>query len=125
MSVHDAIGELASHVNLPAVRRAENPRIAGREAPTTDTPYTIPLASVQAPTGRDLQRGREGRSAEDLRVVYAQIEIKVGGPGTGFKPDLVTIDGGPYEVEHVEHWQGFADDPGEHWRAVCRRLYAV
>lgn len=122
---HDAIRSLASHLNLPAVRRVESPRLEGREQPSTDTPFVIPWASVQTPNGRDLQRLSEGQNAQDLRVVFAQVEIKSGGPGTGFLSDLITIDGGPYEVEHVEPWHGFTTDPGVFWRAVVRRRYAV
>lgn len=124
MSVHDAIAELASDLAVIVTRRAENPRVAGREALTTDATFTI-VASIQSPTGKDLDRAREGRNVTDLRVIFSQIELKAGGPGTGFKSDLVTIHGAQYEIDHLEHWHGFADDPGEHWRAVCGRFYAV
>lgn len=116
MSYAAAIGSLANDT-IVISRRAQAARVAGREQPPASV-TTIPArASVQTPTGKDLQRLAEGRLVGDVRVVFTRMALLVGGPGTGFLPDFVSFEGLVYEVEHVEHWKSFG---ANYYRAVVR-----
>lgn len=122
MSYVDAIDSLASDIALPVTRRQESARVNGREQAPTTSSFTI-VASVQSPTGKDVERNPEGKNVQDLRVVFTKtVELFAGTPGSGYLPDLITIDGGDHEVEHCEPWKGFGK---RYWRAVVRRKYAV
>lgn len=114
----DAIPSLSNYT-LACIRRAEAPRVDGREQPTVDTPFSAPSSSVQPPTNEDLNRLASGRTIDDALVVYTKTELKIGGPGTGYKPDLITIRGQLYEVEHLETWPAFGVI---YWYAICRRV---
>lgn len=118
MSYVESIPSLAN-AELTVTRRQETPRIDGREQPPTLTTFLI-IASVQTPTGKDISRLAEGRNVEDLRVVFTQTALVSGGPGTGFKSDVLTIEGAPFEVEHLEPWSGFGMS---YCRAVVRKAY--
>lgn len=117
MPFTDSISDLANY-DLTCIRRAEAPRVDGREQPTINTSFSAPKCSVQPPTNEDLKRLPEGRRIDDTFVVFTRTRLQIGGPGTGFKPDLVTIDGKLYEVEHLEHWPDFGT---EYWYAIVRR----
>lgn len=114
----DSIASLANY-SLQCIRRAESPRVDGREQPTIDTPFSAPDSSVQPPTNEDLRRLPEGRSIDDVLVVFTRTMLQIGGPGTGYKPDLITIRGRLYEVEHLENWPALGR---EYWYAVVRRI---
>jgi hypothetical protein len=117
MPFTDSITSLSNY-DLACVRRAEAPRVDGREQPTIDTAFIAPKSSVQPPTNEDLNRLPEGRTIDDVFVVFTTTPLQIGGPGTGFKPDLVAIEGKLYEIEHLEHWKAFGT---QYWYALVRR----
>lgn len=118
MGYVEAIPSLANEL-ITVTRRTETPKVAGREQPTTDIVFPGIIASVQAPTGKDLDRDSDGRSVQDLRVVFTEFVLQAGGPGTGLLSDLVEIQGTLYELEHLEDWSAF--DEG-YCRAVVRAI---
>lgn len=79
-------------------------------APSTTT--VSARACVQPATGRDLQRLPEGLRARDVVALWSVDELLTARPGQ--EPDIVTIDGASWQVEHVERW----DQLGSYWRAV-------
>lgn len=122
MSYAAAVTSLAN-ATLEVTRRAEPVavRVAGRVQPPVTSTFSI-RASLQTPTGKDLERLPEGRWTSDMRVVYTLTALILGGPGTGFLCDVVTIEGSPFEVQHVEPWDSLG---GSFWRAVCLRSREV
>lgn len=118
MAFTQSITSLANYT-LTGTRRAEAALVAGREQPTVNTTFTAPNCSVQPPTNEDLQRLPEGRTVDDALVVFSTTRLQVGGPDTGYQPDLLTIRGQLYEVEHLEHWPAFGV---EYWYAIVRRM---
>jgi hypothetical protein len=80
-------------------------------------PSTLSIsASVQPLSGRDLQRLPEGmRAAERLKLYTTTPLAAIGAP------DVVTIDGDDYEVEHVERWTGFGAG-ADYYKIVARKV---
>lgn len=117
MPYTDSIASLAN-ATIVGLRRAEQPRAAGRVVPSVDTPFSF-IASFQPANGKELQRLPEGKRNGDIIAIYTTQALTIGGPGTGFLPDRVTVDGSSYEVEHVEHWKAFGR---EHYECLARRI---
>lgn len=109
----DAITNLGNFT-CSGVHRTEAARVAGRTVASVDTAFSF-FASVQPAMGKDLKRLPQGRDAEDLIVIYTKSVLTIGGPGTGKLPDLVSVDGSTYELQHVEHWKAFGS---EYYKAI-------
>lgn len=57
-------------------------------------------ASVQ-PAGGALKALPEGRRAEDVRLIFCETEL-YDGATAGYEPDIITIDGDPFEIYDVD-----------------------
>lgn len=77
--------------------------VRGLAQPTTNTTFMI-TASVQPATGKDLLRLPELRRTNETRAIFTTTQLFTGDQGTAYEADLVTIDGDPWEVQHVEDW---------------------
>jgi len=82
---------------------------------STTSTFSI-VASVQPVTGRELKDVPEGQRGDEVRVIYTQTELHM--RKAGFQPDVVTLDGEPYEVYKVERFDAFGDT---HYRAYAAR----
>lgn len=84
----------------------------GFAAAQTFTNHSIPNASVQATTGRDLVKPPEGRDDNETIAIYAPafaLALK----------DRVTVPGrGVFEVYHVDPW----NEAGNFSRGLARQL---
>lgn len=69
---------------------------AGVYTPGAATTFTID--AVVQPVGHDLRVVPEGRRVEDVRRIYTVTLLR----STASGPDVVTIDGDPYEVFRVD-----------------------
>lgn len=111
MSVADSITSLANQT-LTVTRRQVQPRVKGRAVPPVTSQFAI-LASVQAVTGRDLQRLGDGRITGDVWSIYTRTQLYIGSTETtaeaGYQPDLVEVAGKLCEVEHLETWPHLGD----------------
>lgn len=97
-------------------RKAAGAYSTGYYAPGATTTFAI-AASVQPVTGRDLRSLPEGQHAEESRVIYTATELRTRTPTT--EPDVITIDGDPWEVTRVERWEFGTDTT--HYRAYASR----
>lgn len=78
-------------------------------------------ASIQPLSGRDLKALPEGRHGEDVRKMYAKVELLTQTPGND--PDLVTYKGETWEVFNVDSWEAFGlGTGGNHYKALIARL---
>lgn len=84
-------------------RRQSGGLLRGVQATTTNTTLQV-QASVQPATGRDLLRLPELRRTKETRVVFSTTQLLTGDQGQGFEADWITINGDPWEIEHVEQW---------------------
>ncbi len=50
----------------------------------------------------------EGRRGDETRVLYTATELRLGATGS-IDPDVVTIDGEPWEVVKIDRWQHFGE----------------
>ena len=78
-----------------------------RNAPTAST-LTI-LAMVQPLSGRELDRMPEGLQDKEVRAVWTTENLKVTVAGGDHEPDVITIDGAPYQVQTVENWSALGN----------------
>jgi hypothetical protein len=82
-------------------RRQRAQVVRGVFQPTNDLTVNI-KACVQPATGKDLLRLPEGRRANETRVLFTTSQLDCGDVDSAFEADTVTIDGQPWEVQHVE-----------------------
>lgn len=64
-------------------------------------------ASVQPQSGTDLVDAPEGMAANDIRILWTEIELRtVKGPGTGAgtEPDIIEIDGDHWRCWKIEYF---------------------
>lgn len=76
----------------------------GRAAPGAVTTFSI-SAAVCPITGNDLKRLPEGFRASEAVTIFTSTQLTVGGQVEDFEADVVTIDGSPWQVNHVETWR--------------------
>lgn len=69
-----------------------------------DTEFTI-KASVQPLSGSDLRLLPENRREEEILKIYTSTELVGSNKGQPFNPDIVIINGKPYEVFNGFNWQ--------------------
>jgi hypothetical protein len=98
-----ATGNGLTNGNYQVTRRTAGTFLKGIAQPTTDTLITI-QASVQPATGEDLLRLPEGRRSNQTRVVFTTTQLYTGDQSDTFASDLISINGDPWEVQHVEEW---------------------
>ncbi len=98
----DLIASFASG-DYTVTRRAKATYVQGRTVPGATSTLTI-NASVQSSEGRDLLRLPEGRRSVDTQVVYTVTQLLVGAQNAPYESDLISIDGGTWEVQHCEKW---------------------
>ena len=84
-------------------RLASNGYTDGRRNAPTSSTLTV-LAMVQPLAGRELDRMPEGLQDKELRAVWTEADLKVTVVGGDNEPDVITIDGVPYQVQTVENW---------------------
>lgn len=84
-------------------RQASKGFTRGVANPTTNSTFQI-TASVQPATGQDLLRLPEGRRTNETRVLFTTTQLFTGDQGQTDEADLVTIEGDPWEIQHVETW---------------------
>lgn len=89
--------------NYTVTRRLSGGYTDGRRNPPTETVLTV-LAMVQPLAGRELDRLPEGLQDKELRAVWTQDELKMTTADDEHEPDVITIDGAPYQVQTVENW---------------------
>lgn len=90
---------------------------------TPGTPSTITIeAAVQPLAGRDLKRLPEGRRAEEARTVFTVTELLVGGENQPHEADLISIDGGLYEVSSVQFYDSNQDSE-PYYKAMVLAAY--
>lgn len=99
-------------------RKARGNTVRGRVQDGTVSTVTIVAATAPA-TGNDLLRLPEGRRTNETRVIFTSTQLYVGGIGFAYEADTISIDGGAYEIMHVETWR----DPSS--RSVGYRCLAV
>jgi len=100
----DLINSFATGTYAVTRRRASTFDANGVAIPD---PSPIALQAVgceQPATGRDLLRLPEGRRAVETRVLYTSTLLQIGGQGSGYEADRVTIDGATWEVQQVQTW---------------------
>lgn len=108
-------GAITSHKtgDYTVTRRAAKTVTAGRAvAGATTTISNVPM-SIQPVTGRALVDAPEGRRADEMRLVFAEIELYTVQPGN--ESDLITYRGESWEVIKSEYW--------EHWGTSHCRAY--
>lgn len=80
-------------------------------------------ADIQPVTGRLLRSVPEGVDTEDVRVVFTDFELLVGtkpdGLNKGREPDQVMIDGEPWRVIRVAHYNVISG----HYQATIQRRW--
>jgi len=93
-------------------RRGPTTSVGGRATLAGSSTFTI-QASVQALSGRDLQRLPEGMRVQELRKLYTPTQLQAIGA-----PDVVSIDGSSWEVQTVEDWSGL----GNFFKVIVQRV---
>lgn len=89
-----------------AVTRRTSPAqrfIRGVAQPTSDIVINI-RASVQPASGADMLRLPELRRVNETRVVFTTTQLHISDAGDGVQADIISIDGLPWEIQHVETW---------------------
>lgn len=88
---------------------------------TTDT--TGLAASVQGPSGNDLQTLPEGDRTKEVRKVYLDVDVRTSDQHTGTLADHLLIDGVAHEVRKVWPWRAGSLIP--HHKCLAVRLQEV
>lgn len=124
MSLNEAINEHATvgegpGGTYPVTRTTGGTWLKGRYTDGAESTFNI-VASVQ-PVGEDLVDVPEGRSSDDVRVIYTETMLvahRRGQPDdtTKIAPDVIRIDGDDYEVYKVSKW--------DHWGETHYVAYA-
>lgn len=73
--------------------------------------------SVQPTASQELELLPEGRNAEGSFTLFGDFPLKVSGADTN--PDIVEIDGEPYEVLRVDIWQ---NQIRPHYRVIVSKV---
>src|ERR1700742_262514 len=98
-----ATGDGLTNGNYQVTRRVACSFVKGIAQPSTGRLITI-QASVQPATGKDLLRLPEGRRSNQTRVVFTTTQLYTGDQADVYAADLISIDGDPWEIQHVEEW---------------------
>jgi hypothetical protein len=98
-----------SHGTFTVTRTPRGSTTRGRISAGTATGMTItaawhPAGNPRGGGGEVLRRLPEGRSTDNRRVLYTSTQLYVGGPGSDYEADKVSIGGVSYEIESVEAW---------------------
>lgn len=78
---------------------------AGTTSSVTITAAWHPGSGFRSSAGNMMSRLPEGRTTEDLRMIYTTTRLYDGGAGEDYEADKVTIGGVIFEVENVAPWQ--------------------
>jgi len=70
--------------------------------PATSSTFKI-VASIQPLSGQALRNLPQGQQGDNVRIIYTSTELKT--RTDGFEPDIVTINGEPWEVSVIQRWQ--------------------
>jgi len=79
---------------------------AGVYVPGTSSTINV-FASVQPLGGKDLVRIPEGDRTRQRHKLYSADLMQSNNETTGATADIVTIDGGTFQVESVEKWTDY------------------
>lgn len=80
-------------------------------------------ASVQGPTGNDLQTLPEGDRTREVRKVYVDVDVRAADQNAGTLADQLVIDSVAYEVRKVWPWR--ADSLIPHHKCLAVRVQEV
>jgi hypothetical protein len=76
--------------------------------------------SVQPATSQDLMRLPEGRRTDQMKVLFTNTELSIGGQHENFEADLVNIDGDMWEVQAQDEW-GHPNGP-KYYRCMVKEV---
>lgn len=107
--------DLLSSGSYSCIRRSPPAYVRGRRLKPAETLFTIE-ASVQPASGLEVQRLPEGKRNRETMVVFTCVELKTAEKDLQ-EPDLLSIDGGSFEVDSVQRWAAL----GNYYRAIVTR----
>ncbi len=110
MDLTSVIDELESPGSPFTVTRYSESYVEGVASRTPSSVFTA-AAHIQPVSGDRLLALPEGRRSEDIRVMFAKVELRVG--------DAVRYKGVDWEVFEVQDWEPPEGSP--FWRALLAR----
>lgn len=116
MNLSSVIANLGA-TNYNIMRLTSNGYTDGRRNAPAESNFTI-LAMVQPLTGRELDRVPEGLQDKEVRAVWTTADLIVSTAGDTHEPDVITIDGAPYQIQTVENWS----DLGAYRRYIAAKV---
>jgi hypothetical protein len=90
--------------NITVTRKSAGSFVKGRWVVTGLSKVFTIKASVQSPTPRELEALPEARRSKDTSVLYTNTPLFTAEVSTAKNPDIVTLNGEPYEVHSCAVW---------------------
>lgn len=116
MALRDAIGSLTGNGPFTVTRRGAGAYVDGYWIEDEGTTSETIIASVQPIDGETLKDLPAGQRTDEVRVVYTRFRLRTRTPTQ--EPDILTVEGKPWEVIRSEYWEAFGE---AHVRAYIAR----